>query len=71
MTSYLIYSTVLYINDHKLFISMREAGNTHKCQNRKVPQNMISWDPHFEGIRGCRWSVMVPFERAMVVSYRL
>jgi len=50
---------------------MREAGNTHKCQNRKVPQNMISWDPHFEGIRGCRWSVMVPFERAMVVSYRL
>jgi len=29
------------------------------------------WNPHFGGMGGHRRSAMVPFERAMVVSYRL
>ena len=29
------------------------------------------WDPHFGGRGGRRGSAMAPFERAMVVSYRL
>ena len=31
----------------------------------------VIWNPHFGGRGGRRGSVMAPFERVMVVSYRL
>jgi len=42
----------------------------HSCGDMSIRVSWGIWNPHFGGRGGRRRSAMVPFERAMVVSYR-
>ena len=48
-----------------------EVYRITRCGDMAIRVSCGIWNPHFEGRGGRRGSVMIPFERATVVSYRL